>query len=131
MPARAAALVLAVAAAAALPAAPAAARDDGRREARGPGRCSAGARAELRLRSRDGAIAVEFRLTARRSGEAWRVVLVHERRVAWRGTVRTAGSSRAFRIRRALEDLGGPDQVTVRASGPAGRRCEAALTLPA
>ena len=71
-------------------AAPAAARDgeddDGRREARVAGTCAKGASSKLRLRSRDGTISVEFEVKRSRRGERWRVVLVHERRVAWRGS---------------------------------------------
>jgi hypothetical protein len=115
--------------------APASARhggaDDGRREARVGGACSAGATSTLRLRSRDGAISVEFEVKRRRDGERWRVVLVHERRVAWRSTIRTKGSSGSFRIRRSLDDYDGPDQVTARASGPRGLTCEASATLAA
>jgi len=103
--------------------------DDGRREARAAGACSAGATSKLRLRSRDGAISVEFEVKRRRGGERWRVVLVHERRVAWRSTIRTKGSSGSFRIRRSLEDYDGPDEVTARASGPRGLTCEASARL--
>ena len=116
--------------------APAAARDggggddDGRREARVAGTCGKGASSKLRLRSRDGEISVEFEVKRRRGGERWRVVLVHERRVAWRG-VRTTGSSGSFRVRRTLRDLGGSDRVKVRGSGPRGVTCEAAATLAA
>jgi len=105
--------------------------DDGRREARVAGTCSAGATSRLRLRSRDGAISVEFEVKRRRGGERWRVVLVHERRVAWRSAVRTKRSSGSFRVRRSLEDYDGPDQITARASGPRGLTCEAAATLAA
>jgi len=105
--------------------------DDGRREARVAGACSAGATSKLRLRSRDGAISVEFEVKRRRGGERWRVVLVHERRVAWRSTIRTKGSSGSFRIRRSLDDYDGPDAVTARASGPRGLTCEASATLAA
>jgi hypothetical protein len=115
-------------------AAPAAARggdDDGRREARVTGTCAAGASSKLRLRSRDGEISVEFDLSRARRGERWRVVLVHERRVAWRGNVRTQRSSGSFRLRRTLPDLDGVDRVTVRASGPPGLTCEANATLAA
>ncbi|MEA2613829.1 MAG: hypothetical protein QOI52_1788 [Chloroflexota bacterium] len=105
--------------------------DDGRREARVAGACSAGATSKLRLRSRDGAISVEFEVNRRRGGERWRVVLVHERRVAWRSTIRTKGSSGSFRIRRSLDDYDGPDEVTARASGPRGLTCEASATLAA
>ncbi|MGH2943325.1 MAG: hypothetical protein ACRDLN_11205, partial [Solirubrobacteraceae bacterium] len=100
------------------------------REARVAGTCAKGATARLRLRSRDGTIRLEFEVKRRRARETWRVVLVHERRVAWRGTVRTSRSSGSFRIRRSLDDLDGPDQVTARGSGPRGVTCEARATLP-
>lgn len=125
----------ALAAALLLGAAPAHAKDgdddDGRREARVPATCSTGATGQLRLRSDDGEIRVEFELRRRRAGEAWRVVVVHERRVVWRRTLRTRGSSGSLRVRRTIADLDGPDQVTVRATGPRGRTCEAAATLAA
>lgn len=105
--------------------------DDGdRREARVGGTCGGGgATSKLRLRSRDGVIGVEFEVQRRGRGEAWRVVLVHERKVEWRGSVRTSGSSGSFRVRRSLDDFDGPDQVTVRASGPRGIICQATATL--
>jgi hypothetical protein len=106
--------------------------DDGRREARVEGTCAKGASSKLRLRSRDGTISVEFEVKRSRRGERWRVVLVHERRVAWRGTVRTHRSSGgSFRLRRTLPDLDGSDRVKLRASGPRGLTCEASATLAA
>ena len=121
-------------------AAPALAKDSGkgggdgdrdRREASAGATCSKGATGRLRLRSRDGAIRADFRLTRRRSGETWRIVLVHERRVEWRGTLRTRSSVASLHVRRTLADLEGPDLVTVRASGPRGLTCAAAALLPA
>ena len=114
-------------------AAPAAARDgaDDRREARVAGTSGKGASSKLRLRSRDGEIRVEFEVRRNRRGERWRVVLVHERRVAWRGRARTSRSSGSFRVRRTLRDLRGSDRVKVRAAGPRGVTCEAAATLAA
>lgn len=117
-----------------LGAAPAAADDgdgDGRREARVAASCSKGASGQLRLRSRDGEIRLEFEVKRRRRGESWRVVLVQERRVVWRRTLRTSGSRGSFRVRRVLRDLDGPDRVTARASGPRGLTCEASATLAA
>jgi len=117
-------------------AAPAPARDGdgdgggGDDEARVSGHCSRGATSQLRLRARDdGTIRVEFDVRRRRSGEAWRVVIIHERRVAARASARTSGSSGSFRVRRSLTDLDGPDRVTVRGSGPGGRTCEATAML--
>jgi len=89
------------------------------------GACGKGATSKLRLRAKDGAIQVEFEVKANRGGQRWRVVLVHERRVAWRGRARTRSGSGSFRIRRSIPDFGGADQVTARASGPRGNTCEA------
>jgi hypothetical protein len=105
--------------------------DDSRREARVAGTCAKGASSKLRLRSRDGDISVEFDVARSRRGEAWRVVVVHERRVAWRGSVRTRRSGGSFRVRRTLRDYDGSDRVTVRASGPRGLSCEASALLAA
>jgi hypothetical protein len=100
---------------------------DDSRDARVTGRCSKGATAQLRLRSRDGSIRADFEVK-RRARESWRVVFVHERRVAWRGTVRTGGSG-SFSIRRTFDDLDGADAVTARATGPGGVTCEAYAKL--
>jgi hypothetical protein len=105
-------------------AAPALADDDVRVE----GSCGAGAECRLRLRADDGSIRVEFRVDSRRSGERWRVTLVHERRVVWRGRVRTR-SGGSFRIRRTVPDFDGADEVSVRAAGPGGNVCQAGATL--
>jgi hypothetical protein len=123
------ALVAALLAAWLLAVAPVLAKDGGdRREARATGTCVAGATAKLRLRSRDGTIAVRFDVKRSHSRETWRVVLVHERRVVWRGNARTRSSG--FRVERSIDDFSGPDAVTARASGPRGMTCEASATLP-
>ncbi len=101
---------------------------DGEQEARVSGRCSSQTSSQLRLRSRDGSIRVEFEVKRRRARESWRVVFVHERRVAWRGTVRTS-SSGSFRVRRSYKDYDGADNVTARATGPRGITCRASATL--
>ena len=83
----------------------------------------------MRLRADDGSIRVEFRVDSERARERWRVALVHERRVVWRGRVRTR-SGGSFRVRRSVSDYEGADQVSVRASGPGGNTCQAGATLP-
>jgi len=102
---------------------------DGDRDVRIEGTCGRGAESELRLRADDGEIRVEFRVDRRRKRERRRVVLVHERRVAWRGTVRTRSHGGGFRVRRTLPDLMGADEVTARASGPRGTTCETTAVL--
>jgi hypothetical protein len=109
---------------------PALARGGDGKDVRVNGTCGRGATSKLRLRAQDGAIRVEFEVKGQRGGERWRVVLVHERRVAWRGRARTGSGSGTFRIRRAIPDFEGADQVTARASGPRGNTCEATGLLP-
>ena len=121
-------LCLTAVALALLACAPQAAADDGG-EARVPGSCSRGASAELRARAHDGAIRVEFVVNPGRARGQWRLVLVHERRVEWRGSSRSSGSGGSIRIRRSVRDLAGPDQITTRAQGPRGITCTATATI--
>jgi len=107
------------------------ARDRGRGEVRVAGTCGSGASSKLKLTSRDGRIEAEFEVHHGRAGSAWRVTIVHERRVEYRGRRRIAGPSRSFEVRRRMADYGGADAVTARAAGPRGLVCVAAATLPA
>jgi hypothetical protein len=99
-------------------------------EVRAAGVCGSGATSNLRLRARDGVIQVRFEVDHSHAGEAWRVVLVHERRVGWKGTVRTTRPAGSFEVERTLNDLPGADEVTVRAWGPRGLVCSAVARLP-
>lgn len=129
-------LVLALAAlAAAPPAAHARGGGDGggggdRPEVRVAGACGHGASSRLKLKARDGSLEVEFEVDQNRSGRLWRVVLVHERRVAWHGRARTTAPSGSFSVERRLPDFTGSDQVMARAVGPGGITCQASTTLP-
>ena len=76
----------------------------------------------LELRRQGGWIEATFAVSDAAAGDSWRVVFVHERHVAWRGTAR--GS---FRLRQRMKDYRGSDDVSVRASGP--RVCSASATL--
>lgn len=105
--------------------------DPDRDEVRVAGRCGAGATAKLKLERDDGALEVELEVDQNRNGVAWRVAIVHERRVAWKGTRRTRPPSGSFTVERILTDLPGADTVTARAIGPNGLTCRAAATLPA
>src|SRR3954447_16395537 len=118
-------LILSLALALALAAPVAASARGGGGDVRVSGSCGRGATSQLRLSAHDGAIRVEFEVRGRRGGGRWRLVLVHERRVAWRGRARTRSGSESFRVRRSIPDFSGADQVTVRASGPRGNTCVA------
>ena len=111
--------------------APSLARDgkDDRPEVRVTGDCTGSAEAKLRLRADSGAIELEFEIEHTHAGVLWRVALVHERRVAWKGSARTTPLSGALAIDRTLPDLPGYDTVTARAWGPQGLSCHATATL--
>jgi hypothetical protein len=98
-------------------------------EVRVAGTCGRGATASLRLRAKDGAIEVRFRLRQTRGRGVWRIAVVHERRVSARATRRTTRSSRSFELEWRLPDLEGSDAVAVRAWGPRGLGCRAEATL--
>ncbi|MEK6229385.1 MAG: hypothetical protein AABM31_08700 [Actinomycetota bacterium] len=108
---------------------PALGRGGGGDDVRVRGSCGKGATSKLRLRSKDGAIRVEFEVDRNRAGERWRVALIHERRVVWRGRARTRSGSGSFRVRRSVPDFEGADRVTARASGPRGVTCVATGVL--
>jgi hypothetical protein len=99
-----------------------------RPEVRVAGSCGRGATSALKLKARDGGIEAEFEVHGRTG--LWRVVLVQEQRVAWRGKARTGGASHSFSVERRLGDYPGPDQVLARAVGPRGITCSATATLP-
>jgi hypothetical protein len=98
-------------------------------EVRTSARCGNGTTADLRLRVRDGGIQARFEVQHGRSG-AWNVVLVHERRIGWKGSLRSSGSSRSFEIERTLPDFPGSDSVTARATGPKGALCQLTAVVP-
>ena len=97
---------------------------NGRPELRRSASCGSGVTADLRLRLQGGAIRARFEVEHSRPG-AWQIVLVHERRVAWRGSAR--GS---FEIERALPDFPGSDAVSARATGPRGVVCQVIGVVP-
>ena len=102
---------------------------DDPRDVRATGVCSAGAGAKLRLKSDRGRIEVRFEVEQSRAVGSWRVAFVQERRVVWKGSARTSGTSRSFELRQTLPDLPGTDTVTARGWGPRGLSCHATATL--
>jgi len=127
---RAAVACLCLMATVAFGAAPAAARhrDD---DVRVEGSCGRGASSQLRLKADHGSIRVEFEVRSRRARERWRLVLVHERRVVWRGRAQTRSGNASFRVRRSIPDFEGADKVSVRGAGPNGNTCQTTATMTA
>jgi hypothetical protein len=102
-----------------------------RNEVRVAGSCGSGATSKLKLKDDDSAIETEFEVDNNRVGTSWRVVLVRDGRVVYRGTHVTRGPSGSFSVERRIANLAGADRVTARAVGPRGITCTAAATLPA
>lgn len=116
-------LVLAVLCATlALPAGAAADDGDDRDDVRKVGTCTGSSRTTLRLRVDDGSIRIELEVETDRSSGRWTVIVLHERRIAYRGTMRTR-SSGSFKLRYAVPDWIGMDSVVARATGPRQETC--------
>ena len=95
-------------------------------EARVTARCTGGAKAELRVRSHDeGQLRVEITLRNRNSARPWTVVVVHERRLAYRGRLERGRGT----LRLTIADLPGRDAVVIRARGAAREACSAAAAV--
>ena len=112
----------------ALPAGASARRGGGGDEVRVDGVCGGGAKSTLKVKARDGGLEVDVEVEHVRGASAWRLTLVQEGRVMWRGTARPRLGR--FELRRGLRDLAGADRVGVTASGPSGVTCRMAATLP-
>ena len=108
--------------------APSPAQARGSDEVRVAGTCGRGATSSLRLSSHDRTIRIRFRVDSNRDHSRWRVVLVREGRIVWRGHVRADGGG-SFTVVRRARDLRGADEVTARAVGPRGLTCIARATL--
>jgi hypothetical protein len=106
--------------------------DDGdgngeRREVRREATCTGSSEAELRVRAEDGRIEVRFEIETRRPRSTWRIVLLHERRIAFRGELHTRGGD--AELRRVVKDWFGEDELVVRASGPRAETCRASAVI--
>ena len=91
--------------------------------------CTGSSRAELRVHAEDGRLRIEFRLDPAGPYGAWTVVVLRERRIVFRGTVRAGGRGRAVDVRRTVEDWPGTNAIVVRASTRSGQSCQATATV--
>lgn len=103
--------------------------DDDRIELDVRGTCTGKSTSRLRLRGEDGRIRIEFRLDPRPHSGVWHVVVLHERRIVSRVTVRAAGSDGRIELRRTVPDWFGTDAFVLRATGPKNETCRASATV--
>jgi hypothetical protein len=120
-------LLAALAASAALSLPAVASADDG--EVRKAGSCTGSSRIDVRARADDGEIRVELEIEGRRRGASWSVILLRERRIAFRGVIRARESSREVRLRRTFADWFGRDSIVIRASGPLAETCRVSVSI--
>jgi hypothetical protein len=93
--------------------------------------------AELRLRVEDddddygrgGEIEIELRVDVRRPVVAWRLVLLHERRIVYQGLRRSTRSGYALRYERDVPDWHGRQTVVARLATSSGRACRLEATI--
>ena len=119
-------LLAAVAACAAMPSV--ASADDGR-DVRRTGTCTAASAMSVRLRADGKTIRVELEIEGRQRGATWRVILLRERRIAFRGVIRARAGSREVRLQRTLDDWFGRDSIVIRASGPRAETCRVSAAV--
>jgi hypothetical protein len=74
-------------------------------------------------------IAVELRVRVRRPVVAWRLVLLHERRIVYRGTRRSIGSGYSLRYARRVPEWLGRQTVVARLATYSGRTCRLEATI--
>ena len=104
--------------------------DDNEADVRVEQSCPGGSTIRLRVRTRDGdELRIDLDVRTPRRGSSWTVVVIHERRIATRIRMRTGSSSGSFSLRRTVPDWPGRDTVSVRAIGPRGEVCRAAVTI--
>jgi hypothetical protein len=74
-------------------------------------------------------INVQLRVTLRRPVVFWRLVLLHERRIVYRGTRRTNGSGYSLRYARRVPEWLGRQTVVARVATFSGRTCRLETTI--
>jgi hypothetical protein len=93
------------------------------------GSCTGSTTSELRVRAEDGRLRIEFRIEARRRYRAWSLVILRERRIVFRGTVRSGRGTRGVEVRRTIDDWPGTDAVVARGSAGGGQSCVATVAV--
>lgn len=88
----------------------------------------AGGRAELRLEVEDEEIEVELRLDGRAGVRPVRIVILHERRLVYRG-LRSTNRLGSLRLRLTIADWPWREAVTARVGLPSGRTCVLEATI--
>ena len=102
--------------------------DEGDREVRRSGTCTGSSSVSLRVRAEDGELELELEIKTQRTVGRWQAIVLHDRRIVFRGSVARRGSN-SVRLRRTLRDYYGRETITVRASGPRAETCRVSVIV--
>jgi hypothetical protein len=90
--------------------------------------CGGGARPALSVWAEQRGLGAAFTLEHARPDTDWRLTVVHEGHIAWRGGAHTDAAG-ALKVVRRFGDYPGVDHVSVRAIAPDGATCAATVAF--
>ena len=94
------------------------------------GNCTASSTWKLKAKSDDGRIETEFEVDQNRVGKRWRVTLVRNGSMVFRGVRTTVAPSGSFELRRLLAAGSGTTRIVASAKAlQGGETCRAAISL--
>jgi hypothetical protein len=94
------------------------------------GKCSGSSHWKLKAKADDGRIETEFQVDENHVGRAWRVALIRNGSVAFRGLRTTKAPSGSFTVRRLLAASAGTTKIAASAKSiRTGETCRASLAL--
>ena len=106
---------------------PASAKDG---DVRVPGKCTAGAKSNLKIGARDGRLEVEFEVDENVNGRVWDVTLSDNGATVAKGAARTVAPSGSFEFRRVVANRAGKDTIrAIARSRTTGQTCSAAASV--
>lgn len=79
------------------------------------GSCSGNSSWKVKLSPDNGRLEVEFEVDQNRNGQDWRVRMLHNGDVFFRGTRTTSAPSGSFEVRRVVDNSSGDDAIVARA----------------
>jgi hypothetical protein len=92
------------------------------------GTCSAASHSKLKAKTDDGRLETEFEVDQNRVGKRWRVTILKNGSMVFRGIRTTHAPSGSFEVRRLLAGSSGRIVATAKAFG-SGETCRASLSL--
>ncbi len=94
------------------------------------GSCSDASHWKLKLSPENGRIEADFEVDQNVTGDVWRVRMLHNGSVFFRGTRVTKGASGSFEVRKLVNDAGGTDGFVAKARNTStGETCRGTASI--